>query len=87
MDYSPQGRAGAAVGVLSNLKVLDKGVKGDGSFAWCTIDIVVGLVSVGSVYAPNERARRIKLCDWMTSHLHDGNWIFFLGLEHDKSLW
>lgn len=33
MDYSAEGRARIAVGVLSNLPIIDQGVKGDGSFA------------------------------------------------------
>lgn len=61
VDYTVEGRAGTTVGILSNCNIQDSGTKGDGSFAWCTIDTVVGPVSVGSVYAPNERARRKEL--------------------------
>lgn len=32
MDYSIEGRAGVAIGVLSNLPIIDQGVKGDGEF-------------------------------------------------------
>lgn len=55
---------------------MNYGTKGDGCFAWCTIDTSVGPISIGSVYAPNEQARRKALWDWMATHLHDGNWVF-----------
>lgn len=67
---------GAALVVLSGCRVLAQGSKGNGCFSWCTIDTLVGHVSIGLIYAPNECARRKELWDWMSSHLHQGNWIF-----------
>lgn len=54
VDYLVEGRIGVTVGVISNLPIIDQGVKGDGCFAWYTLDTNVGLVNFGSVYAPNE---------------------------------
>lgn len=76
VDYSEEDRAGAALIVLSNLIVLDQGSKGDGCLAWCSVATPVGPVSIASIYAPNERARRRDIWDWMSTHLHYGNWIF-----------
>lgn len=44
--------------------------------AWCTIDTPIRSFSISSVYAPNERARRKDLWEWMDTNLHDGNWLF-----------
>lgn len=44
-----EGRVGTVVGVLCQLPIIDQGVKGDGKFAWCNLEIEVGPVSVGSL--------------------------------------
>lgn len=75
VDYSAEGRAGAAVVIMPHLKVLDKGSKGDGTFAWCTIETSVGPVSVGSVYAPNKRASDIALWEWLSNFTHTRSWL------------
>lgn len=64
----------AAVLVLSGLKVLAQGAKGDGTFAWCTMKTVAGNVSIRSIHAPNERAKRIALWEWLHDFMHDGSW-------------
>lgn len=63
VDYAKGGRAGATIGVFSNLRVTDQGTKGDGCFAWCTVETSVGQVSIGLVYAPNECANCKDLWD------------------------
>lgn len=61
VNYSNEGKAGAAVVVFSQHKVIAQGSKGDGTFALCTIESKSGPISVGSVCAPNERAA-VLLC-------------------------
>lgn len=73
MDYSVEGHARVTVGVLSNLRIIDQGVKGAGIFAWCTLDIVVGPMTYGFVYPPNKQVRRKELWNWMATTLHKGN--------------
>lgn len=73
VDYIEEGKTGATVIVLSSLKVLVRGARGDGTFAWCTVETKVGNVSVGSIYASNEREKRIALWDWLHNFLQDGN--------------
>lgn len=58
VDYNEEGRVGATIIVLSNLKVVAQGAKGDGTLAWCTVETSEGNVNIAFVYAPNERARR-----------------------------
>lgn len=77
MDYLGEGRTSVVVGVLSNLPIIDQEVKEDGSFASCTLDTDVGSVNYGLFYAPNERARRKDLWNWMATTLHERNWILF----------
>lgn len=56
VDYNAEGRAWVTVVALSDWPISAQGVKGDGTFAWCTLDSPAGPISVGSVYAPNVRA-------------------------------
>lgn len=73
VDYSREGWVGTAILSLPHCKVTDQGTRGDGTLAWCTIDTKVGPVSIASVYAPNSRASRIELWNWMCMNLHEGN--------------
>lgn len=75
VDYSAVGRAGAAVVVFPHLKVLDQGSRGDGTFAWATIETKTGPVSIGSIYAPNKRALCIELWEWLLNFTHTSNWL------------
>lgn len=61
------------MGILN--PIIAKGVKGNGSFVWHTLDMPVGPVNVGSIYAPNERAKRMELWNRISSTLHEGNWL------------
>lgn len=61
MDYMVDGRARVVVVILSNLSVVEKGTRGDGTFSWCTMEIDVGRVCIGSIYSPNQCAQRIAL--------------------------
>lgn len=75
VDYSEDGKARAAVGSLSGLQINVQGTKGDNHFSWCTVETVVGPVNVGLVHAPNERAGRKDLWEWMVTQLPFGNWV------------
>lgn len=72
MDYAKKGKVGVVVGVLSDLCIINKGTKGDDCFVWVIVVTTVGLVSIGLVYALNERTKRIALWVWMATRLHEG---------------
>lgn len=76
VDYNDEGRAGASVIVLSDLKILAQGVKGDVIVVWYTMETTKGKVNISFMYAPNERARRCDLWKWMSAHLPEGNWLW-----------
>lgn len=35
----------------------------------------MGPISIGSMYAPNERAHRIEMYEWLVNFMHQGNWM------------
>jgi exonuclease III len=59
LDATAEGRTGSAIVVAPNVQVLDKGHKGDDTFAWVRIRTSTGPMNIGSVYAPAERGRRM----------------------------
>jgi exonuclease III len=59
-DVNAEGQIGSAIVVKPDLEVLDKGKKGDGTFAWIKIQSSSGPIYIGSVYAPAERGKRIR---------------------------
>lgn len=76
IDCNEEGKAGAIVIVLSNLKVMAQGSKGCGTLAWCTVETLAEKVNVASVYTPNEWSRRSRLWNWMSINLPEGNWLW-----------
>ncbi|KAL3696147.1 hypothetical protein R1sor_010223 [Riccia sorocarpa] len=75
VDYSESGRGGAALILHSSLKVLDCGLKGDGTCAWARIETEAGPVNVMSIYAPNTGRERRALWAWLNYKLTGDNWI------------
>lgn len=75
LDAGEEGVVGSALVIPKRFNVTHTGTKGDGSFAWATINTQVGILSIGSVYAANVRRRRKELWEWMTSTLTGENWI------------
>lgn len=57
-------------------QVIDKGFRGDGTFAWATISTRYGDISTGSIYAPNKRRDRIDLWRWILQLNPNKTWIF-----------
>lgn len=39
------------------------------------METTTGNVSIGSLHTSNERAKKIKLWEWLHNFLHDGNWV------------
>jgi hypothetical protein len=56
IDCTPEGRVGSALIVKPGIQVLNKGMRGDGTFTWVEIPTITGPLKVGSVYAPVEQA-------------------------------
>lgn len=50
-----------------------EGTKGDGWLAWALVITSTNKLSVGSVYAPNERTRRKEMWDWIGDTLPESN--------------
>lgn len=75
VDYSAEGRGGAALVVFLHLKVLAQGKRWDDTFSWCTIESSVGPVSIGSIYVPNDKAGCIELWEWLHNFTHQNNWL------------
>lgn len=68
VDYLEDGKAGVVVVIISSIHIVDQGIKGDGCFSWCTLSVPIGPINIGSIHAPNERAKRKDLWDWMASN-------------------
>lgn len=66
---------GAAILVPFGYQILNQGTKGDGIFAWMKIMTSRGELSIGSMYTPNERAKRVALWKWLTTNLEVENWV------------
>lgn len=75
IDGPNGGKFGAAIVVPNNHQVVSQGVKGDGTFAWVQIQIEVGELNIGSLYAPNERVKRTTLWKWLAVNLEGDQWI------------
>lgn len=55
--------------------VIDQGTKGDGTFACAKIRTSTKELSIGSVYAPNKRRKRIALWKWLIENLKQEDWV------------
>ncbi|KAL3685957.1 hypothetical protein R1sor_003979 [Riccia sorocarpa] len=75
VDYSQTGRGGAALLIHPSMKILDSGIKGDGTAAWARIETQAGPVNVMSVYASNKERERREMWAWLNSKLDDSNWV------------
>jgi hypothetical protein len=76
LDVTTQGRTGSVIVVLPDLEVLDHGHKGDGTFAWVKIQTVTGPLSIGSIYAPADRSKKIQFWRWIHSMTLTDSWVF-----------
>ncbi|KAL3678733.1 hypothetical protein R1sor_021689 [Riccia sorocarpa] len=77
IDYTTEGKAGAVVAVVrSDWKIVDSGVKGDGSVAWAKINTDDGIIGVALIHGPRERSDRKKLWEWLEQRWEHGTWIF-----------
>ncbi|KAL3677466.1 hypothetical protein R1sor_027414 [Riccia sorocarpa] len=71
IDYTTEGKAGAAVAILNKKwKVTEKGVKGDGHAAWIICETEIGQLGLVSVHGPREKGRR-KQDDKLIKAKHD----------------
>ncbi|KAL3691868.1 hypothetical protein R1sor_005519 [Riccia sorocarpa] len=75
VDYRSDGWGGATLVLKPSVKVLDSGVKGDGSAAWAIFETVQKKkAGVMSVYAPHSEAKRSDLWRWIQDLISDGSW-------------
>ncbi|KAL3697862.1 hypothetical protein R1sor_011938 [Riccia sorocarpa] len=66
IDFTEEGKVGAAIVIRNkNWRILEKGVRGDGSLAWMQVQIEDGLLGLASIHGPRERDRRKELWKWM----------------------
>ncbi|KAL3697981.1 hypothetical protein R1sor_012057 [Riccia sorocarpa] len=77
VDYTTEGKAGAAVVILKqHWSILESGTKGDGSVAWAKINTEDGVVGVASVHGPRTRTERTYMWEWLKEQWDQGVWIF-----------
>lgn len=77
MDGMLGEKVGAAILIAEKIQILDSGTKGDDTFAWMKLQTNTRELHIGSIYAPNERRKRINLWKWMTDTLPQENWVFY----------
>ncbi|KAL3693350.1 hypothetical protein R1sor_007001 [Riccia sorocarpa] len=65
VDYRSDGWGGAALVLKPSIKIISRGVKGDGQAAWATFETQKGTAGVMSLYAPQSAAARIELWHWI----------------------
>ncbi|KAL3691097.1 hypothetical protein R1sor_004748 [Riccia sorocarpa] len=77
VDYTTEGKAGAAVLILKqHWSILESGTKGDGSVAWAKINTKDGIVGVASIHGPRTRTERTYVWEWLKEQWDQGVWIF-----------
>lgn len=57
IDYTPRGKVGAKIVIPKTHLVLDKGTKGDGTFAWAKVATNIGDIKISFVYMSNKCAQ------------------------------
>ncbi|KAL3696995.1 hypothetical protein R1sor_011071 [Riccia sorocarpa] len=76
IDYASNNKGGSALVIDNRYKVIDSGVKGDGSVAWAKIDTKSkGVIGVISLYASTKTVHRIPLWCWLEELMEGGRWI------------
>ncbi|KAL2636420.1 hypothetical protein R1flu_007899 [Riccia fluitans] len=75
VDYTVSDRGGAALIVYKTHKILESGIKGDGTAAWATIEIEDGQLGVMSVHGPQNDREKANFFNWLRAFEHEGQWI------------
>ncbi|KAL3690555.1 hypothetical protein R1sor_016864 [Riccia sorocarpa] len=75
VDYRSDGWSGAALVLKPSIKIISRGVKGDGQAAWATFQTQKGTAGVMSLYAPQSPAARSELWHWIQRLAGEGNWV------------
>ncbi|KAL3677035.1 hypothetical protein R1sor_026983 [Riccia sorocarpa] len=75
IDYTFEGKAGAALLVLNNWEIVEKGTHGTGTVAWAKVKVGEKVVGVASVHGPRDRSSRARIWRWMCQNWQGQDWI------------
>ncbi|KAL3689125.1 hypothetical protein R1sor_015434 [Riccia sorocarpa] len=76
-DFTLEGKAGAVLAILNNeWRILDQGVKGDGTVAWAKLQMEDGIIGMASVHGPRTRTERTRVWRWLKEKWEEDCWIF-----------
>ncbi|KAL2620177.1 hypothetical protein R1flu_000382 [Riccia fluitans] len=75
VDYTEEGKAGAALIIRKNWGILAKGRRGDGTAVWMKARTEIGEIGFVSVHGPRDRSNRARLWKWLSEVCVDGVWI------------
>ncbi|KAL3682750.1 hypothetical protein R1sor_000772 [Riccia sorocarpa] len=76
VDYTIEGKAGAAVIIRKNWAEVERGVKGDGAVAWIKVRTEMGVVGFASIHGPRDRSKRARVWKWIKETCTEGMWVF-----------
>ncbi|KAL3687200.1 hypothetical protein R1sor_013509 [Riccia sorocarpa] len=75
VDYACNEQGGAALILHASIKVLERGVKGDGTAAWASIQTHDGPLNIMSLYAPNKCIERRPVWNWLREKISTEPWV------------
>ncbi|KAL2621699.1 hypothetical protein R1flu_001904 [Riccia fluitans] len=75
VDYTEEGKAGAALIFRRNWKILAGGRRGDGTAAWMKARTELEDIGFTSVHGPRDRSSRARLWKWLAEICAEGVWI------------
>ncbi|KAL2628549.1 hypothetical protein R1flu_013235 [Riccia fluitans] len=75
VDYTEEGKAGAALIFRRNWKILAEGRRGDGTAVWMKARTELGEIGFASVHGPRDRTSRARLWKWLLEICAEGVWI------------
>ncbi|KAL2620272.1 hypothetical protein R1flu_000477 [Riccia fluitans] len=75
VDYTEEGKAGAALIIRKNWEILAEGRWGDGTAVWMKPRTEIGEIGFASVHGPRDRSNRARLWKWLAEICAEGTWI------------
>ncbi|KAL3686849.1 hypothetical protein R1sor_013158 [Riccia sorocarpa] len=89
VDYTPEGKAGAALIIRRDWEILQRGVRGDGTLAWAVVKHNDHITGFAAIHGPREKPARSRLWRWMEEQWPSGSWIYggdwnSIELHHDS---
>ncbi|KAL3681219.1 hypothetical protein R1sor_024175 [Riccia sorocarpa] len=76
VDYTSEGKVGAAVVIRNKWRITAQGARGDGTAVWVKAQTEKGEVGFVSVHGPRDRTKRARVWKWLQETCTCGIWIF-----------